>query len=197
MKILAIGDVVGTRSIDYLREKLPEIRKQHNIDFVTANGENASEIHGISEKSACDLFAAGVDFITLGNHAFGRRDIYTMLGDARGIIRPANYPPLAPGGGYDILKICGYRVLCINILGTAFMEPLACPFATVDRILEREAGKYEFSMMDIHAETTSEKQALALNFDGRINKMYGTHTHVQTADERILPAARHISPTSE
>ncbi len=187
MIILAIGDVVGSRSIDYLREKLPDFKKRHKIDFVTANGENASEIHGISEKNANDLFAAGVDLITLGNHAFGRRDIYTMLSDARGIIRPANYPPLAPGGGYDIIKICGYKVLCINILGTALMEPLACPFATVDRILEREQGNFEFSMMDIHAEATSEKQALALYFDGRINIMYGTHTHVQTADERILP----------
>ena len=110
-----------------------------------------------------------------------------MLSDSEKIIRPANYPPLAVGGGYTTLNVDGYKILCINILGTALMEPLACPFSTVERILEREAGEYDLALMDIHAEATSEKLALARYFDGRIQVMFGTHTHVQTADEQILP----------
>ena len=187
MKILAIGDVVGAKSVEYLAKNLWKLRDSLKIDFVVANGENATEIHGISASDANALLDAGVDLITLGNHAFGRKDLYPMLSDSEKIIRPANYPPLAVGGGYTTLNVDGYKLLCINILGTAFMESLACPFATVDRILEREAGEYDLALMDIHAEVTSEKLALARYFDGRIQVIFGTHTHVQTADEQILP----------
>ena len=187
MKILAIGDIVGTKSIDYLRDRLWGVRKKYGADMVIANGENATDIHGLSAPDAEDILSAGVDVITLGNHTYGRRDICALLGDSERIIRPANYPPMAPGGGYIVVNIDGYRILCINILGTALMEALACPFATVDRILEREKGSYDLSIMDIHAEATSEKIALGRYFDGRINIMFGTHTHVPTADEQILP----------
>ncbi len=187
MKILAIGDVVGARSIEDLNARLWKYREANRVDFVVANGENASDIHGISAPDARSLLDAGADLITLGNHTYGRRDICTLLSDSERIIRPANYPPMAPGGGYTLLRIGGCRLLCINVLGTALMESLACPFQTVDRILEREAGNYDISLMDIHAEATSEKIALARYFDGRITMMFGTHTHVQTADEQILP----------
>lgn len=187
MRILAIGDIVGTRSIDYLKGTLWDIRRKYKIDMTVANGENATDIHGVSAPDAEHILSAGVDVMTLGNHTYGRRDICTLLGDSDYIIRPANYPPTAPGGGYTIVNIDGYRVLCINILGTALMEALACPFATVDRILERERGSYDISVMDIHAEATSEKIALGRYFDGRIDVMFGTHTHVPTADEQILP----------
>lgn len=187
MKILAIGDVVGARSIEYLNARLWKYREANRVDFVVANGENASDIHGISAPDARSLLDAGADLITLGNHTYGRRDICTLLSDSERIIRPANYPPMAPGGGYTLLRIGGCRLLCINVLGTALMESLACPFQTVDRILERESGNYDISLMDIHAEATSEKIALARYFDGRITMMFGTHTHVQTADEQILP----------
>ena len=187
MKILAIGDVVGARSIEYLNARLWKYREANRVDFVVANGENASDIHGISAPDARSLLDAGADLITLGNHTYGRRDICTLLSDSERIIRPANYPPMAPGGGYTLLRIGGCRLLCINVLGTALMESLACPFQTVDRLLEREAGNYDISLMDIHAEATSEKIALARYFDGRITMMFGTHTHVQTADEQILP----------
>ena len=187
MKILAIGDVVGARSIEYLNARLWKYREANRVDFVVANGENASDIHGISAPDARSLLDAGADLITLGNHTYGRRDICTLLSESERIIRPANYPPMAPGGGYTLLRIGGCRLLCINVLGTALMESLACPFQTVDRILEREAGNYDISLMDIHAEATSEKIALARYFDGRITMMFGTHTHVQTADEQILP----------
>lgn len=188
MRILAIGDIVGTRSIDYLREKLWATRDKYKIDMVVANGENATDIHGVSAPDAERILDSGVDVMTLGNHTYGRRDICSLLSDSEVIIRPANYPPVAPGGGYTVVNIDGYRVLCINILGTALMEALACPFATVDRILERERGNFDLSLMDIHAEATSEKIALGRYFDGRIDIMFGTHTHVPTADEQVLPA---------
>lgn len=187
MKILAIGDIVGSRAVAYLKEKLWRTRSELGADFVIANGENASEIHGVSTSDAEDILSAGVDVITLGNHSFGRRDICRLLNDSSYIIRPANYPPLVPGSGSTVVNIGGWRILCINILGTALMDSMACPFATVDKILEREAGGYDVSIMDIHAESTSEKLALGRYFDGRINVIFGTHTHVATADEQIFP----------
>ena len=187
MKILAVGDVVGARAVEYLQDNLWNIRNENQIEFTVVNGENAAEIHGISALDAKTLISSGADLITLGNHTYGRRDICELLSESESIIRPANYPPMAPGGGYTLLNINGWRVLGINVLGTALMESLACPFATVDKILERERGNYDFAIMDIHAEATSEKLALARYFDGRIAVIFGTHTHVQTADEQILP----------
>ncbi len=187
MKILAIGDVVGAKSIDYLQQTLWGKRRELGADFVVVNGENATDIHGISAPDAKKLNEAGADLITLGNHTFGRKDICEALNDEEWILRPANYPPLVPGSGYTVMNFCGWRILCINVMGNALMDALACPFATVDRILERERGAYDFALMDIHAEATSEKIALARYFDGRIHIMFGTHTHVQTADEQVLP----------
>lgn len=187
MKILALGDVVGKDAVAYLEKNLWSKRRELGADFVAVNGENASDIYGIDEYDAKTLLSSGADVITLGNHAFGRKNIFTFLSDSDSIIRPANYPPLAPGGGYTIINIGGRRVLCVNVLGTALMESLACPFATVDKILEREKGRYDVSIIDVHAESTSEKVAIGRYFDGRINVIFGTHTHVQTADERILP----------
>lgn len=186
IKILTLGDVVGNAAVEYLKNNLWKFRSSVGADFVVANGENAADIHGISTTNAQDMFDAGVDLITLGNHTYGRRDICTLLSDSQSIIRPANYPPLAPGSGYTILNVCGWRILGINILGTALMESMACPFATVERILEREKGNYDIALLDIHAEATSEKNALGRYFDGRIHVIFGTHTHVPTADEQIL-----------
>ena len=187
MKILTLGDVVGRQAVAHLEKNLWNARSSYGADIVIVNGENASDIYGIDESDAKALLSAGTDVITLGNHAFGKKNIFTMLSDSNAIIRPANYPPLTPGGGYTIINVCGWRVLCINVLGTVMMESLACPFATVDKILEREKGNYDVSIMDLHAESTSEKIAIGRYFDGRINVIFGTHTHVQTADEQILP----------
>ena len=188
MKILAIGDVVGRRSIEYLSQKLRRLRDSLGADLVVCNGENASEIHGLCLKDAEAILDAGTDLITLGNHAFGSRDVYGFLDDRSDvIIRPANYPPACPGMGYTVLSVNGLRVLCMNLSGTAFMDPLDNPFTAADRILEREKGSFDLSLLDIHAEATSEKIALARYFDGRINIIFGTHTHVATADEQILP----------
>ena len=186
IKILTNGDVVGNAAVEYLKNNLWKFRSSVGADFVVANGENAADIHGISTTNAQDMFDAGVDLITLGNHTYGRRDICTLLSDSQSIIRPANYPPLAPGSGYTILNVCGWRILGINILGTALMESMACTCATVERILEREKGSYDIALLDIHAEATSEKNALGRYFDGRIHVIFGTHTHVPTADEQIL-----------
>lgn len=187
MKILAIGDIVGNKSVDYIADRLFRVRQELGVDMVVANGENAADIHGISAKNATDILAVGVDVITLGNHSFARRDIFEILGGDYNVIRPANYPPLVPGIGHITVENSGYRILCMNVLGTALMEPMACPFETVENILRAEKGKYDFSLLDIHAEATSEKIALARYFDGRINIIFGTHTHVTTADEQILP----------
>ena len=188
MKILAIGDIVGGSAIEYLKNNLSNYIKANKIDFVSANGENASEIKGLSLRDAEKILSIGVDFITLGNHAFGKRDLYDFLdSNDHLIIRPANFSHLAPGSGYSIININGYKILCINIMGTVYLTSLNSPFETVDKILEREKGNYDFALLDIHAEATSEKLALGRYFDGRISVIFGTHTHVQTADETILP----------
>ena len=188
MRILALGDVVGQVAIEYLADKLWAFRSKEKIDFCVANGENATEIRGISAADAEALLDTGVDLITLGNHAFGMKDIYSYLdANEHAIIRPANYPTDAPGVGYTICDVNGWRVLCINASGRVYLDPLASPFDTVDRILEREDGRYDLSLLDIHAEATSEKLAIGRYFDGRIQVMFGTHTHVPTADEQILP----------
>ena len=189
IRILALGDIVGTQTLGVLKEQLWKKRTEYNVDFVIANGENATDIRGLCARDANALLDCGVDLITLGNHTYGMRDLYDFLEQRPdSIIRPANYPPSAPGCGYTVRDICSWRVLCININGTVFMEPLSCPFETVERILEREKGNYDFAVADLHAEATSEKIALARAFDGRITVMFGTHTHVPTADEQILPS---------
>lgn len=188
MKILAIGDIVGTRAIEYLSKKLRAIKAQYQIDFVIANGENASEIHGLSAAHADEIFDSGVDFITLGNHTWSKFDLYSYLDDNQNkIIRPANYPGENPGCGYATVNINGYKVLIMNVMGQAFMEAVGDPFDSVEYILAREEGEYDLSILDIHAEATSEKYAIARVFDGKIDVMFGTHTHVPTSDMQILP----------
>lgn len=187
MRILALGDVVGTAAIEHLKKHLWQFRSREKIDFTVANGENASEIRGLSASDAKALLDTGIDLVTLGNHAFGKRDLYDLLDNTDEIIRPANFPATAPGNGYTLLRVGGVRLLCINVQGRVYLDPLASPFETVDRILEREKGSYDLAIMDVHAEATSEKLAIAYYFDGRVNVMFGTHTHVPTADMQILP----------
>ena len=187
MRVLALGDVVGKLGLSYLKDNLWDIRRKHRIDFVIANGENASEIRGISAGDAQTLLQVGADVITLGNHAFGQKDLYPLLEQNQQIVRPTNFPPNAPGMGYTIADAMGYRMLCINVCGRVNMESYGDPFDAVEKILSRESGRYDYAILDIHAEATSEKLALARVFDGRIQVIFGTHTHVPTADEQILP----------
>ena len=188
MKILTIGDVVGRRAIEYLSGKLRKTAASLGADLVVCNGENASEIHGLSLRDAEALLDCGVDLITLGNHAFGSRDIYGYLDDNTDrVIRPANYPAACPGVGYTTLEVSGLKILCMNLSGTVFMDPLDNPFTVADRILDREKGDYDIALLDFHAEATSEKLAMGYHLDGRVQIVFGTHTHVPTADTRILP----------
>lgn len=188
MKILVLGDVVGEATLPFLRDRLPAQRRALNADLVIANGENACDIHGISPKAAQALFAADVDFITTGNHVFDRRDAHAFLNDTHAVIRPCNYPPACPGEGSRVITAAdGWRVLVVNVSGTVFMDALGDPFRAVESELERARRTYDVAVLDIHAEATSEKLALARHFDGRFAAIFGTHTHVQTADEQILP----------
>ena len=189
MRILCLGDVVGEEGLRTIAagRALSRLRDSLGADLVIVNGENSAPGNGMTPDSAREIFDAGADVITGGNHTWRRREVYSYLDDEEYVIRPANYPPASPGNGYTVARIDGWRVLCINVSGRIYLDPLADPFDTADRILEREKGNYDLSIMDIHAEATSEKLALAHYLDGRIDLIFGTHTHVPTADEQILP----------
>lgn len=190
LRVLALGDVVGKTGCDYLcrRGFLDEIRRKENIHLIIANGENSAAGNGLTVESANSLFGAGVDIITGGNHTWQRKEAYRMLEDDGRLVRPANFPGAAPGRGYTIVDVLGYRVLVLNLFGNAFMtEPVASAFETADRVLSENRGKFEACVVDFHAETTSEKIAMGHYLDGRVSALFGTHTHVQTADSRVLP----------
>lgn len=185
MNILCIGDVIGQGGLDFLRKHLRELKKLKNIDLTIANGENTAESNGITPNTADDLFASGVDCITTGNHCFKRRESYDMFESDLPVIRPANYPSRAIGRGYDILDLGRAQVAVVNLMGVVSMsENLESPFTTMDKVLSEIHTK--FIVVDFHAEATAEKRALAEYLDGRVSAIFGTHTHVQTADEQIL-----------
>ncbi len=187
MRILAIGDVVGKNGIDFLEKNLKDFKKNKNIDIVIANGENSAEGNGLTPVSAKALFRVGVDIITTGNHVFKRREIKPFLNESKNIVRPANYPSKnTPGVGFCKYTSNGVKIGVINLLGTVFIESLKCPFETIDSVLE-QMKDCKIKIIDFHAEATSEKRALGFYLDGRISALFGTHTHVQTSDEEILP----------
>ena len=188
MRILAIGDVTSPAGLSHLTKNLWKYREENKIDFVIVNGENASFITGISEEGAVKLLRGGADCITGGNHTLRNRKVYTYIEEERALLRPINFGDAAPGRGYAILDACGYSVLVINAMGVVNIEPrLNSPYGYIDKVLSDEAGNYDIAVLDIHAEATGEKLALGYAYDGRINIVFGTHTHVPTADERILP----------
>ncbi|MBQ9116796.1 MAG: YmdB family metallophosphoesterase [Clostridia bacterium] len=187
IKILALGDVVGPSAVKYLEENLRGKIRELEADVTVINAENAAIGNGLDADSARALLGAGADVLTSGNHIYRHSTLHHFLEDSKKLIRPINYPSECPGNGYTILKLGGVRLLVMNVLGTVYGEPLACPFESVERVLKRESGGYDVAILDIHAETTSEKAAIARCFDGRISAVWGTHTHVQTADARILP----------
>ena len=188
LKILVIGDVTSPRGIEHLKDNLWRVRKEKGVDFCVVNGENASFITGISGELADVLLRSGADAITGGNHTLRNRAVFTYLDDSREVLRPINFPDTAPGRGYTILDANGYRILVISAMGNIHVEPtLDSPFSYIDKALKYEDGRYDFAILDIHAEATGEKYAIAHAYDGKINVIFGTHTHVQTADEQILP----------
>lgn len=186
MKLLMIGDVVSQPGCEAVRRCLPALKRHFGADVTIVNGENSAVGNGILPSSAESLFTSGADVITTGNHAFKRREIYDYFMEHEQIIRPANFPSGAPGNGVYRYDGGSYSVLVINLQGTSYMEPITNPFYAVDRILKEE-DKATFTIVDFHAEATGEKKALGFYLDGRVSAVFGTHTHVQTADEEILP----------
>ena len=185
LNILAIGDVVGEEGLKHLERHLRQVKKLKDIHFTVVNGENASGV-GLTPDQAWRMYDAGADAVTLGNHAFGKMQICSFLDDTRWILRPANYTGRMPGHGWEIFDVNGIRIRVVNLIGRCDLAwGTDNPFTTVDRILER--GKADITLVDFHAEATSEKYALAHYLDGKVSAVVGTHTHVQTNDDQILP----------
>lgn len=188
MKILTIGDIVSSYGCDYLRKTLPPLKKELGADIVIANGENSAVGNGITPQSAKHILDSGVDLITLGNHALRRREVYSLLDSHSPIIRPANLHPSAPGKGMEIIDKGYCRVAVINLLGALYLSPIENPFAAADRMIAAaQEENADVIIIDFHAEATSEKKALGFYIDGRASALFGTHTHVQTSDNQILP----------
>lgn len=178
---------MGSPGRDTLKRCVPLARDQYHVDLCIANGENAAGGFGLTAQTAEEMFATGIDFITSGNHIFDKREFRTYLDSTDRVIRPANYPPGVPGRGTGTVSANGTTVGVLNVMGRTFMPPVDDPFRAVDAALEDLGGRTRLIVVDVHAEATSEKVALGRYLDGRVSVIYGTHTHVQTADEQILP----------
>ena len=184
MRLLFIGDVVGKSGCDFLEKNLYKIKKQYNIDVTVINGENSAQGNGITRQSADFLTRVGADIITTGNHAFKRRESVDMFDEIPHLIRPANYPDDVVGKGYYVLDMGAVQIAVINLMGVVYLEPLDNPFEKVDSILKEISTPNIF--VDFHAEATAEKKAMGHYLAGRVTGVFGTHTHVQTADATIL-----------
>ncbi len=186
MRLLFLGDVVGIGGCDFLMKKLPVFKRLNNIDVCVANGENSAKGNGVTPASCDMMFDSGVDMITLGNHTYKRPEIMEYLDSSVSVVRPFNYPDGAPGCGVGIIDKGRYRIAVINMLGTVYSEPLGNPFAAMDKALTQTDG-CKTVIVDFHAEATAEKRAMGFYLDGKVTAVLGTHTHVQTADEQLLP----------
>lgn len=188
MKVLFIGDIVGKTGRQALKALLPNLADRYKIDLVIANGENVAGGFGITEKTASELFGCGVHILTTGNHVWDKKDAVPYIAKEHRILRPINYPPGAPGCGSIIYTLPNKeKIAVMNISGRVFMNTLDCPFRVSDREIERLREATNVIFIDFHAEATSEKIAFGYYVDGRVSAVVGTHTHVQTADEKILP----------
>ena len=186
MKILAVGDLIGVAGINELKNKLPQIREEEKIDFVIVNGENSAEGMEITEKNFKDILAQNVDVITMGNHTWGKKDIFKFI-DHPKLIRPANYPKGVVGKGYNIYNCKNKKIAVINLIGRVDINVLSeNPFIIAKDIIEKIKNQVDIIIVDFHAEATAEKIAMGHFLDGEVTAIYGTHTHVQTADETIL-----------
>jgi metallophosphoesterase (TIGR00282 family) len=185
MKILFIGDIVGNPARDYLKELIPSLRKELSLDFVIANGENAAGGSSITTETASELFNSQIDIITSGDHIFKKKEAREVL-ERMDVLRPLNYGDLAAGKGYLIKEIAGKTIAVINLLGRVFMQPADCPFKAARAVIEEIRSKAKVIVVDVHAEATSEKLALGYFLSGKVTAVIGTHTHIPTADERII-----------
>jgi 2',3'-cyclic-nucleotide 2'-phosphodiesterase len=187
VRILFLGDIVGQPGRSIVEAWMPKLIERFHPDLTIANAENIANGRGITHRLAEALFDAKIDILTMGNHVWDHKDIFNFITDERRIVRPANYPGQAPGTGYTIVKAGGTEVAVINLLGRTFMGDFDSPFTVIDAILQEVGKTTNHIFIDFHAETTSEKLALAWHVSGRVSAVIGTHTHVQTADARILP----------
>jgi len=185
MRLLFIGDVVGGPGRRGLRETMPALREEYAPDLIVVNGENSAGGMGITERTANDIFDTGAAVITTGNHVYRHRAAYPYLEGSERVIRPANYPSANPGRGHTVVEAGGMRIAVINLSGGVGLKVARSPFDAVDAILER--GDADATIVDFHAEVTSEKVAMGWHLDGRVAAVLGTHTHVPTADARVLP----------
>ncbi len=187
MRILTVGDIVASDGREFIYNNLGRIKNKYRIDYCIANGENAANTNGITVDIANALLRCGVDVITMGNHTFANKEYAEVLNDIPQVIRPANYPPETEGAGYYIDDLGNVRVAVINAIGRINMDAMDCPFRATEKCLKEIGDRADIMIIDFHAETTSEKLAFANYFDGKADIIFGTHTHVQTADERVLP----------
>ncbi len=185
IEILFLGDVIGSPGRKIIAEYLSGLTKKP--DLVIANVENAAHGFGLTEKILLELKTAGVEIFTGGNHTFDRKEIFEFIDRYPNLLRPANYPSETPGTGWCITEVAGLHIGVINLMGRVFMAPLESPFAVADRLVEEVSKRASIIVVDMHAEATAEKNAMGLYLDGRVTAVIGSHTHVQTADERILP----------
>jgi metallophosphoesterase (TIGR00282 family) len=188
MKVLFIGDIVGSPGREIIKNVLKDFRKERGIDVVIANGENAAGGSGLTPAIAEELFSNGIDVLTSGDHVWKKRDIYDFLEKTDRLIRPANYPKGVPGKGSTVVQIEGVgKIGVVNIIGRVFMDAVDCPFDRVREEIEEVSKETPVIIVDMHAEATSEKVAMGWYLDGAVSAVIGTHTHVQTADEKVLP----------
>lgn len=187
MKLLFIGDVVGSPGRKMVETYLPKLKEKYRPSVTILNGENAAAGKGITEKIYKNFLSWGTQVVTLGNHAWNKQEVFDFIDDAKYLIRPANFPKNNPGKGIVYLNVNGLEVAVINLQGRTFMQPIDDPFYIIDELIDEAKQRTNIIFIDFHAETTSEKQALGWYVDGRVSAIVGTHTHTQTADERILP----------
>jgi 2',3'-cyclic-nucleotide 2'-phosphodiesterase len=188
LNLLFLGDIVGRPGRSCVRDMLPKIKSNYNIDVVIANGENAAGGNGLTRKVYDELRVSGIDIVTSGNHIWDKREVLDFIGQEGNLLRPVNYPRKTPGRGVGVYPTRQGPLGVINLAGTVFMLHLDCPFAAVEEALKQVQGEARMVLVDFHAETTSEKIAMSWFLDGRVSALVGTHTHVQTVDERVLPA---------
>ncbi len=186
MNVLFIGDIVGSYGRAAVKLLLPGLKTEHSIDLTIANGENSAHGYSITEKIYHELLEMGIDAVTMGNHLFEKKDLLQKIDTFDRLVRPANFPPGAPGRDHLIIDVKGDKVAIINLLGRVFMQCLDCPFQAADKLVARLGEKTKTIIVDFHAEATSEKVALGYFLDGRVSAVLGTHTHVMTADDKIM-----------
>jgi 2',3'-cyclic-nucleotide 2'-phosphodiesterase len=188
LNILAIGDIIGRAGRRALQSHLPGLIDRHRIDFVVANGENLASGFGLTEKTAEEMFALGVDVLTNGNHCWDQREIMSIMDRDDRYVRPANFSAAAPGRGWTVRETAaGHRIAVVNLIGQVFMGPWDCPFAAASRIMQELPRDVSAILVDMHAEASSEKMGMGWHLDGQASFVYGTHTHIPTCDETIFP----------